>query len=474
MDPELTASLCIAGREEAGRELGRGLLKSFSNVKYARCRIDGVTRVEEGYLRVPTELCMEGVGVDGQRQLVRQAIHFESRQTPDGWKIVDWTLEEPEVARGEPVVFREEARERGLDREHRSRGVKDRWGFFHDYLAGSGLAIRDLDGDTYEDLLVVNGDSLMLFRNREGRFEDVTREWGLESPPEGECRLGIFGDIDNDGDPDLFVGVTEGPNYLYLNEGGRYRRILADDVGLRSSGQTTSACFADFDGDGLLDLFVASGMNLLKETPEPIFNAKNALPNQLFRNLGDGRFEDVTERAGVGDPGWALSCTTVDHDGDGDLDLYVANDFGRDCLYENQGNFRFENVTVPAGLTHFGSSMGAAFSDVDGDGDQDLFISGMASGARWMLDLPEFPLPANWFVKLILKGRVTEVMREMLHGNRFYLNQGDGTFAEVSSPTGTRDSGWAWGGIIFDYDNDGRDDVYVLNGFRSGKDKDDL
>lgn len=474
MDPEATARLVITAHQDGARELNEALVKGFSNVEFARCRIDGVAEVEDGFLNIPSMVCLEGKDKNGNRKVSRQLVSFVTKKTPAGWKIVNWNVGEGETSPVEAHVFNEEATLRGLNQRHKSRGVEDRWGFFQDYLAGSGLSVRDVDGDSFEDVLVVNGASLHLYRNNKGHFEEITQEVGLEGPPKGESRIGIFGDIDNDGDSDLFVGVTEGSNYIYINENGRFQRRLADELGIISSNQTTSACFADFDQDGLLDLYVANGMNLLKTTPDPIFNAKNGTPNQIFRNLGQGKFEEVSSTSSIADSGWALSTSTVDYDNDGDLDLFVANDFGRDVLYKNLGGFKFEDVTIDAGLTHFGSSMGAAFSDVDGDGDQDLFVSGMASGARWMLDLPEYPLPGNWVLKLLFSDRIREVMKEMLHGNRFYVNQGDGSFKELSTELGMRDSGWAWGGIIFDYDNDGLDDVYVLNGFKSGKDKDDL
>ena len=98
----------------------------------------------------------------------------------------------------------------------------------------------------------------------------------------------------------------------------------------------------------------------------------------------------------------------------------------------------------------------------------------MASNSRWIVDLPSFPAPAPWFVNLFFRARVKEIVKEMFDGNWYYLNNGDGTFGEVAAACGIRNSGWAWGSTFFDCDNDGREDLYVLNGFISGPDPTDL
>ena len=139
-----------------------------------------------------------------------------------------------------------------------------------------------------------------------------------------------------------------------------------------------------------------------------------------------------------------------------------------------RGDATFEEVTLPAGIRHRGTGMGVAFGDVDGNGHPDVFVSGMASNSAWMIDLPRFPAPAPWPFSVLLRGRILSMMKEMLHGNRFYLNRGDGSFAEVSAESGTRNSGWAFGGLFLDYDNDGQLDIYVLDGLLSGEDEDDL
>jgi hypothetical protein len=182
----------------------------------------------------------------------------------------------------------------------------------------------------------------------------------------------------------------------------------------------------------------------------------------------------VTDRAGVGDSGWALACTTADYDSDGDVDLFVANDFGKNVLYRNRGDGSFDDVTEEAGIGIRASHMGASFGDVDGDGHPDLFVTAMASNSAWIVDQPGFPAPAPFPIGFLFRGAVLEALKEMLGGNRLFMSRGDGTFTEVSTLSGTRHSGWAWGGVFFDYDNDGRLDIYVPNGLVTGEDSADL
>ncbi len=197
----------------------------------------------------------------------------------------------------------------------------------------------------------------------------------------------------------------------------------------------------DFDDDGWMDLY------LLQATGDG--------GNRLFRNLGDGRFEDVTEGSGLADPGFAMGVATGDYDSDGDVDLFVSN-FGADRLFRNDGAGRFVDVTEAAGVGHPGFGASATFFDADGDGDPDLYVTNYVDWSEAIeLDCrnrtgrPDYCPPA----------RYDAPTRDVL-----YRNEGDGTFADVSEASGINDAvGTGLGVVAVDFDGDGLQDVFVAN-----------
>jgi hypothetical protein len=276
---------------------------------------------------------------------------------------------------------------------------------------GGGVAVLDFDGDSRPDLLFVSGaywpgdprgasqrSSLFLFRN-EGvgeaalpRFRDVTREAGLESVFYGMGAA--VGDYDNDGDDDVYVTGLDG-NRLYRNRAGRFEDV-AGRAGVRDSGWGTSAAFLDFDGDGLLDLFVCryvdwspakdlwctlDGSMKSYCTPERY----PGTPSHLYRNRGDGTFEDVTKKSQVWNENQkALGIATHDFDGDGRIDFLVANDTAPNNLYRNRGDGTFEDVGVPAGVAvddagRSRGAMGVAWGDTKNGRGSTLAIGNFAN-----------------------------------------------------------------------------------------------
>ena len=477
MDVERIASFHSEPLRAQGAEDARDLLAAYTAVEHGECVIEAA-EADGDEIVLPVTVRVDGLDVDGQRRTTfqrRTLVCGPAEGTEFGFQIVRAETHATEFWRRPDVLFREESAERGLAHRHRSAGVPDRNGDQQPYLPGSGLAVGDVDGDGYDDALFISGDGLSFFHNHEGTFVDETVDRGLVAPLGGELRCGVFGDIDNDGDADLFVGVLNAGNLLFENQGeGFYRLVSEGRSGLRSTGETTGACMADFDGDGFLDLYVVNGGNLLVKKPSPVFGAKNGEANDLFRNNGDGTFTDVSDDADVDDDGWALALAASDWNQDGAIDLIIGNDFGQDVMYANAGDGTFDDLTDDTGVILRGSTMGVATGDVNGDGHIDVFSTAMASNSAWMLDLPGFPAPAPWPVSVVLHGEVMRIMREMLHGNRFYLNRGDDTFEEISVSSGTRNAGWAWGGVFFDYDHDTRLDLYVVNGLISGQNPDDL
>ncbi len=325
-------------------------------------------------------------------------------------------------------------------------------------MAG-GVAVFDYDGDGLTDIFFTNGAEVpsleksspryfnRLYRNLgELKFRDVTREAGLAG--EGYAIGAAAADYDNDGDVDLFVGGVR-RNILYRNRGdGTFEDVTAQ-VGISSGRWMEGAVWLDYDNDGWLDLFV---VNYLQWSPQfdlycgdpgagvraychPRFF--KGLPNQLYRNRGDGTFEDVSEGSGIARHiGKGMSAAVADYDLDGDLDIFVTNDKMPNFLFRNRGDGTFEEVGLYAGvaLQDSGlevSSMGADFRDYDNDGYPDIVFAALA-GER-------FPL---------------------------FRNQGDGTFRDVTyqsrmGPLSHRRSGWSIG--LVDLDNDGFKDIFTTN-----------
>ena len=285
---------------------------------------------------------------------------------------------------------------------------------------GKGVAFADVDGDGDLDLYVSNkgGENALFLNDGTGTFVPAPREAGDRLDDSGMSMGSCFGDIDNDGDQDLYI-VKGGryeieANRLLINEDGR----LVDKTrkaGVGSKEFTYSAAFVDVDNDGFLDLYLA--------------NYGVGAKNTLYRNNGDGTFDDVTDAAGVGDRSWSWSAVFSDVNGDGFQDLYVVN--GRypagepNHLYMNNGDGSFRDASRESGVEDGNWGLGAAFADVDNDGDFDLFVSNYVGP------------------------------------NKLYLNDGSGIFTDVSEVSGLADEGWGKGPSFGDVDHDGDLDLYL-------------
>ena len=319
---------------------------------------------------------------------------------------------------------------------------------------GTGLAIGDYDGDGSADLYVVSKTGQnFLFRNLGNfRFEDVTKQAGVGGPTDAWKTGATFADVNNDGRLDLYVCRVGAANLLYLNQGDGTFAERAQDAGIGVADASVIGAFADFDRDGWLDLYLVT--NLLDYEKKP-----DGQRDYLFRNRGDGTFEDVTKRAGIFGEGQKHTAVWWDYDADHWPDLYVTYDYGwPDQLFRNNRDGTFTNVlgAVLPYIPRF--SMGADVGDVNNDGLMDLFVLDMLPTTRErdqraMIDarahIPDLP-----------DARMTpQYMRNML-----FLNTGTARFQEAAFLAGIAATDWSWSSRLEDFDNDGRLDLFVTNG----------
>jgi enediyne biosynthesis protein E4 len=377
-----------------------------------------------------------------------------------GCRPVDQARSDPGLGEGASVVERMEdgwlvdvAESVGLDFVHQ---------FVHERIAnillsnGSGGAVFDYDGDGWMDLFLVNWGPMegvtrasggtqrepnRLYRNQgDGTFADVTREAGLEGAGFGSAA--VAGDYDNDGHVDLYV-VNIGRNLLYRNRGdGTFEEVSAA-AGVGDVGSGISAVWVDVDGDGWLDLFICNYLTYIPEAeseqnpgayPGPLAYAGEI--DVLYRNRGDGTFEDISEEAGIaGRRDRGMAVIAFDVNGDGAQDLYISNDDTPNVLWLNDGRGRFRDVALEWGVAYnavgeAAGSMNATIGDATGNGFPDLFVTRLGYGSLYLRRPDGFYEDRMWHSGL---GELTEP----------YVG---------------------WGGCFIDVDNSGDLDLFIANG----------
>ena len=312
-------------------------------------------------------------------------------------------------------------------------------------LFGGGFAAADVDADGDVDFYVVGGNTMPnhFYRNRgDGTFEEIGVELGLDLVHWGSGPA--FGDIDGDGDLDLFVGAVVGdPHHLFenrLDESGRFVDVT-DESGIRLNARNTvSATFFDYDRDGWIDLFLSHWGN-------PYEAGKST--QTVWRNNGDGSFVDTSIETGLAgalverETDWSFTPNFSDIDGDGDADLLLAADFHESKVFLNNDDGTFTNVTNRR-VIQDQAGMGAAVGDYDNDGDMDWFVTSI-----YDLDL----LDGDYL------------------GNFLYRND-DGEFEDATLTGGVQDGAWGWGACTADFENDGNLDILHVNGWYLINDKD--
>jgi hypothetical protein len=316
---------------------------------------------------------------------------------------------------------------------------------------GAAAAVYDYDGDGFDDIFVTdsdNGKPNHLFHNNGNMtFTDVAVQAGVAKGNEPNTIVAdaLWFDYDNDGREDLLV-ARFGTPILYHNEGnGKFRDVSATS-GLNKFGNTIAAIAFDYDNDGYLDIMLGNyfkPVNLLElkdphVLPNDLDNAVNGGGVTLWHNTGKGSFVEVTEKAGFGKhTGWTLDLGHGDFNNDGYQDVYLACDYGTDRIFINNGDGTFKETTEKATGFDTRKGMNVDIADYDNDGWLDIYVTNITD----------------------------EYMKEC---NMLWHNNHDGTFTDVSRETNTCETLWGWAAKFGDFDNDGWQDLFVVNGLRSG------
>jgi hypothetical protein len=365
------------------------------------------------------------------------------------------------------VQFTDITQASGVDFKHENSPTSNK------YLIetmGGGIALLDYDNDGRLDIFFTNGAKIddpmpdgklpdkadrkfwnrLYHQNADGTFTDVTERAGLTGTPQNYYGMGVaVGDYDNDGYQDIYV-TGYGGNTLYHNNRDGTFTDVTKAAGVAAGGWSASAGFFDYDNDGKLDLFVTRYIDWTFATNRYCGEHKagyraychpdnyDGATNILYHNNGDGTFSDVSAKAGIANPnGKGLGVSFADYDGDGFIDIFVANDSVQCFLYHNNGNGTFTEVGLLAGVGYNEdgktfAGMGADFTDFDNDGRPDIVVTDL-SNERYML----------------------------------FRNNGDGSFRDVTNPSGVGAATLAfsgWSTHLFDYDNDGWKDLFVAQG----------
>src|SRR6266850_2535709 len=470
-----------AGRDAAVQEW-RSYMETFESIEEAGLHIhrlekwdspnDLVASVRFELIGKPKGAAQSGI----DRAFFR--MHFDT--SGGGLKIRQAALIEGDRIFADKPQFHNVAKEAGVDFENKyypaflTQPLK----FAMIRYGPAGITTGDYDNDGFYDLFIPDGVESKLFRNKgDGTFEDVTAKAGLAGLD--GVSVGLFADYDNDGFKDFFVSRTFKPNQLFHNNGNGTFTEVTKKSGIGEDCCTTVASWVDYDNDGNLDLYVGRYLDPRTSIPTT-FYARNGLPNQLYRNNGDGTFTNVTEKAGVGELGLCLGTVWGDYDGDGFPDLYVVNDFGRKTLYHNNRNGTFTDVTVKSGALAYGAGMSASFADYDNDGKLDIYSTNIRSEEAWYAEMPtvmrymmncwrqgvwKTDMPLYWEVFKQSGFGFVEVFQQMASGNTLLRNRGDGTFEDTTWKANANPVGWFWGASFADFDNDGWQDIYAADGW---------
>ncbi|MDA1265681.1 MAG: VCBS repeat-containing protein, partial [Planctomycetota bacterium] len=478
--PGWTLELVTNGAPEArpASQLASQLLAEWIGTSDRRIELK-VIGVDPGAGSLHATVLVHAIGLGAAGPLQRNSTWELTWRTGDGPEpvLVALAEEHHEVLRGGRALF-EEVTGSVLDPSSGSTRLTaygcdqwvrriDRVGEPH-WFGHNGIALGDVNGDGLEDLYLAMGTgvpNLLLLRRPDGTLEERGQAAGVAWLDDTKGVLLL--DFDGDGDKDLLAAI--GPALVLHHNDGDGVFTPASSLQAESPSPFYSLAAADFDLDGDLDIYALRYVQSAygQSIPRPFQDARNGPGNHLLRNDGPEGFVDVTAEVGLsaGNDRFSLAASWVDYDRDGDPDLYVANDFGRNNFYRNDDG-RFVDVAAELGIEDQAAGMGVSWADVDRDGDLDLHVSNMFSSAGLRVAyLPGF--------KSADDAEARSAAQRHAQGNSLFLN-GAGGFEEVGGRAGIRMGRWSWGGRFVDLDGNGHQDLVVPNGFMTNDREDDL
>lgn len=327
-----------------------------------------------------------------------------------------------------------------------------------------GVAVGDVNGDGLDDLYAGQPAGLpnrLYVQNADGTVTDVAAEAGVDLL--NRTRGVLLIDVDDDGDQDI-VAVLE-QVILFMANDGQAHFTESAAVPTTEPGALSAV---DYDLDGDLDIYVVNYGDRILSSPDVYHDSNNGGANVLLRNDGDWKFTDVTIGSGLDQNNhrWSFAASWEDYDDDGDPDLYVSNDFGRNNFYRNDGG-QFADIAPQAGVEDIAAGMSASWADFDHDGRMDLYVGNMFSSAGLRIT------GQSRFQKRATS-TVRSEFRRHARGNTLFRNVGEDRFEDVSVAAGVTIGRWAWASKFVDINNDGWEDLVVANGFVTGHQTKDL
>ena len=355
------------------------------------------------------------------------------------------------------LSFQEVSKQSGVDFTHQAPKLDAKLDPIMMQVAsmGAGVAVSDFDRDGWNDFYATNsgeGSSNRLYRNKgDGTFEDVAAKMGVAkvNEKEGVSMGAVWGDYDNDGFEDLLVYKWGRCQLFHSERGQKFTKI---EAGFPRWANINTAIWLDYDRDGKLDVFLGGyypenvdlwNLKTTKMMPESFEYAQNGGRKYLFRNVGNGRFEDVTEKTGLKSTRWALAATAADLRGTGYPDLFIANDYGVSELFINENGKGFREIGKQSGIGFAPKSgMSASTGDVLNNGKFAIYVS-----------------------------NITDQSGNLLQYNNLWVPQAGNSatprYQNLATEMGLGDGGWSFGAQFGDLNNDGLLDLYLTNGYIS-------